>query len=138
VWKSEGRVPLGKNKRKWESNKTGNVYSLEYTDKPKVFFTLQHVGHCCTDVLQVYCCVPTMALGHCCATFATRGVLTWWPRQRKVGPWSKFSGTVPGGQVRGEGPWLQSPRFAAGFGGIASEFPEGGKIPPGSPAPPQT
>jgi hypothetical protein len=33
------------------TEKTGKVYSLEYADIPKVFFTSHHVGHCCTDVI---------------------------------------------------------------------------------------
>jgi hypothetical protein len=31
--------------------RTANVYSLEYTHIPKVFFMPNHVGHCCTNVM---------------------------------------------------------------------------------------
>jgi hypothetical protein len=39
------------------NNKIGKVYSLEYTDIPKVFFTPHHVGPCCTNVIRGHCCV---------------------------------------------------------------------------------
>jgi hypothetical protein len=60
------------------TDKNGKVYSLEYTDIPKVLFTPYHVSHCCT-VTRVhfweamcsnndldYHCYVTMYLGHCC------------------------------------------------------------------------
>jgi hypothetical protein len=31
--------------------------SVEHTDIPKVFFKLQHLGHCCTDVITGHCYV---------------------------------------------------------------------------------
>jgi hypothetical protein len=37
-------------------NKIGKFYSLEYTDIPEVSFTAHHVGQCCTNVIQGYCC----------------------------------------------------------------------------------
>jgi hypothetical protein len=42
-------------------NKIGKVYSLEYTDIPKVFFMPHRVGHCCTDMIWLQCCT----LGQC-------------------------------------------------------------------------
>jgi hypothetical protein len=35
------------------------VYSLECFDIPKLFFTLHHVGHCCTNVARGYCCAES-------------------------------------------------------------------------------
>jgi hypothetical protein len=32
------------------------IYSLKYTDIPKVFFALHHIGHCCTHVTRSLCC----------------------------------------------------------------------------------
>jgi hypothetical protein len=46
-------------------NKIGNVYSLEYTDIQKVFFTPHHVGRCCTNLIRGHCCI----LGHSCTSF---------------------------------------------------------------------
>jgi hypothetical protein len=43
-------------------NKIGKVYSLEYTDIPKVFFTPHHVGHCSTKTIRCNCCT----LGYSC------------------------------------------------------------------------
>jgi hypothetical protein len=56
-------------------NKIGKVYSLKYTDIPKVSFNL-HVGHCCTVIqgIVVQKCVPTMTLGHSFTNVATRTV----------------------------------------------------------------
>jgi hypothetical protein len=69
--------------------KIGKVYSLEYNDIPKVFFTPNHVVHCCTNVIQGHgcasgnsctnvirdhCCTITClnnALYHCCATVSS-------------------------------------------------------------------
>jgi hypothetical protein len=42
--------------------KTGEVYSLAYTDIQKVFFTLQLVGRCYTDLIRGHFC----ALGYFC------------------------------------------------------------------------
>jgi hypothetical protein len=39
---NEGNRPVGR---------IGKMYSLEYTDIPKVFFTPLPVGHCCTNVI---------------------------------------------------------------------------------------
>jgi hypothetical protein len=44
--------------------KTGEVYSLAYTDIQKVFFTLQLVGRCYTDLIRGHFC----ALGYFCIT----------------------------------------------------------------------
>jgi hypothetical protein len=38
------------------------VYSLEYTEIPKVLFTPHHVDRCCTISIPLHCCV----LGHSC------------------------------------------------------------------------
>jgi hypothetical protein len=51
--------------------KIGKVYSLEYTDIPKLFFMSLHVGHCCTSVIQCYCyslshSCTSVVWGHCC------------------------------------------------------------------------
>jgi hypothetical protein len=60
------------------SNRIGRVYSLEYTDIPKVFFTSHHVGAIVslisskTFVAQQ--CVQTNTLGHSCSNVATRMV----------------------------------------------------------------
>jgi hypothetical protein len=43
-------------------NKIRKVYSLEYTNIPKVFFTPHHVCRWCTYVIRRHCCV----LGHSC------------------------------------------------------------------------
>jgi hypothetical protein len=55
-----------------KGNKIGKVYSLEYTNIPKVFFTPHHVGRCCNNAIRGHCC-STMRynneLGsHCCTT----------------------------------------------------------------------
>jgi hypothetical protein len=38
------------------------VYSLEYTNIPKVFFVPCYIGHCCTNVIRWYGCT----FGHSC------------------------------------------------------------------------
>jgi hypothetical protein len=34
-----------------DSNMSGKVYSLEYTDIPKVLFMRHHIGYCCINVI---------------------------------------------------------------------------------------
>jgi hypothetical protein len=47
-------------------NKLWQVYSLEYTDIPKVLFMPHHVSYCCTNVIQGQCCnVPSLTFCHC-------------------------------------------------------------------------
>jgi hypothetical protein len=72
VWHSWGMVT-------W-TTLIGSVHSSEYTDIPKVFFSPQHVGHCCTHAIIGHCwaticstmtSIPTAAwdhVSHCCAT----------------------------------------------------------------------
>jgi hypothetical protein len=54
-------------------NQVWKLYSLEYTDIPKVFFTPHHVGYCGNNVIPGHrcTCVPTVTLGHCCATMCS-------------------------------------------------------------------
>jgi hypothetical protein len=53
-------------------NKTGKVYSLDYTDISEVFFTPHYVGHCCTNVIwgqchALYHSCTNVIHSHCCA-----------------------------------------------------------------------
>jgi hypothetical protein len=73
--------------------KIGKMYSLEYTDISKVFFTVHHVGRCCT-VIRGRCCTE-MPSGHCCANaevtvaqlcVPTTGIR--FPLLRNNDPWS--------------------------------------------------
>jgi hypothetical protein len=54
------------------TNNTGKVYSSEYTEIPKVFFTPHHAGHCCTNVIPGHCFASmhfnNEVGSHCCAT----------------------------------------------------------------------
>jgi hypothetical protein len=46
------------------TNKIGDVYSVEHTDIPKVFFSPHHEGHCCTNAIRDHCC--TVIWVYCC------------------------------------------------------------------------
>jgi hypothetical protein len=48
--------PVGlRNTGKARDNMIGKLYSLEYSDIPKVFFTPNHVSHCCSDPRSLLC-----------------------------------------------------------------------------------
>jgi hypothetical protein len=49
------------------------MYTLKYSDILKAFFTIHHVGHCCTNVIWGHCCTlgdsfTNLIRGHCYAT----------------------------------------------------------------------
>jgi hypothetical protein len=58
---------------RYQYNKTGTVYTLQFTDIPKALFTPHHVGRCCTDAIRGHCCVfrhscTNVNPGHCCVS----------------------------------------------------------------------
>jgi hypothetical protein len=53
---SEKRSILQHTKPSQNFNKIENMYSLEYTDIPKVFFMPPLTGRRSTDVIQGHCC----------------------------------------------------------------------------------
>jgi hypothetical protein len=55
-------------------NKIKKVYSLEYTNIPKAFFTPRHLGRCCTSVIPTHYCVLSHSYAYfiqarCCVSY---------------------------------------------------------------------
>lgn len=46
-------------------NKVGRMYSLEYTDVPKVFLMPHLVGYCSTNVIVEHQRAVTVSMGYC-------------------------------------------------------------------------
>jgi hypothetical protein len=60
----------------------GKIYSFEYTDIPKVFFTSYNLCRCCTNVTRRHCCVlghsyTNVIPGHCCTTLCSNNGKPW-------------------------------------------------------------
>lgn len=63
-----------------------NVYCLEFTDIPEVFFTPPHIGYCCTAVIQGHCCtLCSNSLCFYCATVHLVCCNAFFPQQ-----WTRF------------------------------------------------
>jgi hypothetical protein len=63
-------------------NNTKNVYSLEYNDIPKVFFTSHHVGYCCTVIPGDWCTTIGTLWSHCCTTVGSNNGNPWNPQKK--------------------------------------------------------
>jgi hypothetical protein len=69
-----------KQETKYLENKIRKMYSLWYTNIPKVFFMPHNVGLCCTNAFRGNCCVLghscTNAIqGHCCSKVSSNNGL---------------------------------------------------------------
>lgn len=75
-----------------ERNKIIKLYSLEYTDMPKVIFMPHYIGHCCTTEIQSYCCIlghscTNVITGYCCTTMRTLGSHCYTKGSNGWNPW---------------------------------------------------